>query len=224
MKVTEYLVSLKDQSCADFTAKLIPSIEKQKVLGIKTPVLKKLAKTLVNTPDGWDFLKSLPHYYLEENNLHMYLIGCQKDFYTVINLIEDFLPFVDNWATCDGLSPTIFKKHKQELLLYIKKWLSSNKVYTVRFGVRMLMCYYLDDDFSPDILNMVKDINSQEYYVNMMISWFFATALAKQYDATIKYFTHPCLNTFCHNKAIQKALESFRVGEEHKQYLKTLKL
>lgn len=222
-EVFEKLISLSDEKNADFLSKLTPTIDRKRVLGVRTPNLRKLAKNLYATKEAEDFLAATPHYFLEENTLHLFLLGLEKDFEKAVNKVDEFLPFVDNWATCDGFSSITFKKNADRLSPYIDKWISSNKTYTVRFGVSMLLKYYLDANFSDEVLVKVSKISSDEYYVNMMISWFFATALAKQWDCTVKYIEENRLSDFCHNKTIQKARESFRITEEQKIYLKTLK-
>lgn len=221
--VTEKLLNLSDQKNADFLSKLTPTVEREKVLGVRTPNLRKLAKSLYGTKEAEKFLASTPHYYLEENTLHLFLLGFEKDFFKAVKAVDEFLPYVDNWATCDGFSSTTFKKNPDLLSPYVDKWISSDKTYTVRFGVLALMKYYLDENFTEEVLKKVSKISSDEYYVNMMISWFFATALAKKWDYAIKYIEENRLSDFCHNKTIQKARESFRVLDEHKEYLKGLK-
>ncbi len=224
MTITERLISLSNEKDADFSAKLIPTVARPKILGIKVPVLRRLAKEYFNTLEGKEFLNELPHEYLEENSLHFFMVGLEKDFDKQIELVNDFLPFLDNWATCDEFSSPAFRKNPDRLLPYINNWIASDKTYTVRFGIGMLLKYYLDDNYFSEVLKTVADIKSEEYYVNMMIAWFFATALAKRYDDAVKYFTTKTLSDFCHNKAIQKARESFRVSDEHKAFLKTLKV
>lgn len=224
MTITERLISLSNVKDGDFSAKLTPSVERSAVLGVKVPVLRKLAKEYYGTLQGNDFLKSLPHKYLEENSLHFFMVSLEKDFDKQIILVNQFLPYVDNWATCDEFSSATFKKNPDKLLPYIKTWIKSDKTYTVRFGIGMLLKYFLDDNYFTGVLDMVAEVKSEEYYVNMMTAWFFATALAKRYDDAIKFFTHKTLSTFCHNKSIQKACESFRISDEHKAFLKALKV
>lgn len=221
--VSEKLLSLTDVKNADFVAKLTPTIPRERILGVKVPVLKSLGKALYDTDDGTEFIKTLPHYYLEENSLHFFIISNEKDFDKLIDEVERFLPYVDNWTTCDGFSSSTFKKNTERLTPYIDKWLLSKEIYTIRFAVSMLLKYYLDDKFTPSVLEKVAKIRSNEYYVNMMISWFFQTALVKQWDFAIKYIEENLLNDFCHNKAIQKSRESFRISDERKAYLKSLK-
>lgn len=221
--VTKLLIDLKDDKNAAFVAKLTPTVEKGRILGIRTPRLRQLAKTLYKTPEAEDFLRDIPHCYLEENTLHLFILGHEKDFEKAALKVDKFLPYVDNWATCDGFSSVAFKKNPDSLIHYIDKWITSGQTYTIRFGVLMLMKYYLDENFTPEVLEKVSKIQSDEYYVNMMIAWFFATALAKQRNYTIKYIEENRLSDFCHNKTIQKARESFRISDSEKEYLKTLK-
>lgn len=221
--VTEKLLSLTDAKNADFVAKLTPTIPRERILGVKVPVLRSLGKALYGTEDGKAFINALPHRYLEENTLHFFIISNEKDFDKLVYEVERFLPYVDNWATCDGFSSPTFKKNTDRLTPYIDKWLLSKETYTVRFAVSMLLKYYLDDDFTPSVLEKVAKIQSEEYYVNMMISWFFQTALVKQWDFAIEYIKENRLNDFCHNKTIQKSRESFRIPQERKDYLKSLK-
>lgn len=217
------LFKLQDKKYGDFTASLIPTISRDTVIGVRTPQLRALAKRVKDTEDAKAFILALPHKYYEENNLHGFLICEIKDFDGCIRALDTFLPYVDNWATCDGLRPKCFKKNLGSLLPHIKRWLSSEHTYTVRFGIEMLMTYFLDDAFDAKFLKRVSEIKSDEYYINMMIAWYFATALAKQYDATLPYLEKETLPLWVHNKTIQKAVESYRVSDEHKMYLKTLK-
>ena len=171
-----------------------------------------------------EFLKALPHDFFEENNLHAFLLCEMKDFDACVQAVEDFLPYVDNWATCDQMSPGVFRKNKQALLPYIRCWIASERCYTRRFGTGMLMSHFLDEDFREEYLRLVSDKRSEEYYVNMMIAWYFATALAKQYEAALPYLENRRLDPWVHNKTIQKAVESFRVSDEHKACLRALKI
>ena len=221
--IRERLFALRDEKNAAFSAKLIPNIAPERVLGARLPAIRKLAGELAGTAEAEAFLQALPHEYLEEDHLHSFLIAGEKEFDTCIGKTETFLPFIDNWATCDSLRPKCFAKHKKELLPYIETWLHSAHLYTVRFAVGMLMCHYLDADFDEKYLQWVAALKSEEYYLNMMRAWYFATALAKQYESTLPLLESKTLDTFTHNKAIQKARESFRVSPEHKAYLKTLK-
>lgn len=218
------LFEMQDLKYRDFQRKLIPTVDPETVIGVRTPQLRKLAKEFSKTPDAASFLKILPHKYYEENNLHGFLIETIKDYGQVMEAIDTFLPYVDNWATCDLMSPKVFKKHLPELYENCKVWLASDKTYTVRFGIEMLMSFYLDEHFRPEILDLVAGVKSQEYYVNMMIAWFFATALAKQYDAALPYIREQRLDKWTHNKAIQKAMESYRIDDGRKAFLRALKV
>lgn len=218
------LFELQDIEYRDFQSKLIPSIEKETVIGVRTPVLRYLAKVLKSADDIEVILQDLPHKYFEENQLHAFIISLEKDFDTCIEQLEKFLPYIDNWATCDQLSPKVFKKHKKELLAHIDIWTSSNETYTVRFGIGMLMEHYLDEDFEITYPELVASIKSEEYYVNMMIAWYFATALAKQYESVLPFIEERRLEKWTHNKAIQKAIESRRITDKQKIYLRQLKI
>jgi 3-methyladenine DNA glycosylase AlkD len=213
----------RDEKYKEFMSRLIPTVSPEKVLGVRTPVLKRMAKQLKNDERGRRFLEELPHAYFEENQLHGFLISEIGDFEMCIDALEKFLPYMDNWATCDQTSPKIFKKHRKELVPYIEKWLQSPHTYTVRFAVGMLMQHFLDADFKPEYLEMVSRIRSEEYYINMEIAWYMATALAKQWDAAIPYLEQGKMEKWVHNRTIQKARESYRITEEQKEYLKTLK-
>lgn len=218
------LFELQDLKYKEFQCKLMPTINPETVIGVRTPDLRKLAKEYSKTSEASDFLKILPHRYYEENNLHGFLIETITDFDAAVALVDAFLPYIDNWATCDLMSPKVFKKHLPELYEKIKVWLESDQTYTVRFGIEMLMSFFLYHNFKPDMLELVVDIRSDEYYVNMMIAWYFATALAKQYDAALPYIREQRLEKWTHNKAIQKAIESYRISDESKAYLRTLKV
>lgn len=223
-KITEKLLSMQDKKYCEFQVKLIPGTRADDFIGIRTPELRAYAKELVKSGESDEFLSELPHRYFDENQLHAFIISEVKDFDTALGLTEKFLPFVDNWATCDQLRPKSFRKNKEKLLGSIRKWIVSDKTYTVRFGIGMLMCHFLDDDFDESYLKLVSEVKSGEYYVDMMIAWYFATALAKQYDAAVKYLENHVLSEWVHNKTIQKARESFRVTDSHKEYLNTLKV
>lgn len=223
MNIRETLLSLQDGKFAAFQAMLIPNVAPECILGVRTPELRKLAKQLRGSSDAEAFLNTLPHEFFEENNLHAFLLCGIKDFERCVRAVEDFLPYVDNWATCDQLRPKAFARNRQALLPRIRSWLDSDRTYTQRFGIGMLMSHFLDEDFREEYLSWVSDIHSEEYYVNMMIAWYFATALAKQYRAALPYIEERRLGPWVHNKTIQKALESYRVSEEHKACLKTLK-
>ena len=223
--IREELFKLQDVKYREFQKKLIPTVDSEKIIGVRTPELRKLAKEISRDFDADKdaFLAALPHEYFDENQLHAFIISEERDYHKCIGLVEAFLPYVDNWATCDQMSPKVFRKHKDDLLLHIEKWLKSEETYTIRFAVGMLMQHFLDDDFAPEYPAMVAGIRSEEYYVNMMRAWYFATALAKQYEAVIHYFKEQKLDVWTNNKAIQKARESYRITPEQKEYLKTLK-
>ena len=218
------LFELQDLSYRDFQCKLMPTVDPDTVIGVRTPDLRKLAKSFSKEPEAEAFLRTLPHKYYEENNLHGFLIETMKDYSQVIAALNAFLPYVDNWATCDQIRPKIFKKHLPELREQIQVWMASSHTYIVRFGIEMLMSFYLDEQFQPDYLDWVADVHSEEYYVNMMIAWYFATALAKQYDAALPYLQEHRLEPWTHNKAIQKAIESYRITDAQKAYLRSLKV
>lgn len=220
-EIQKKLVSMSEDKYRDFSAKLMPTVDKSKVLGIRIPILRKYAKEL---EDYEDFLKNLPHKYFEEDNLHGFLIEKEKDFDKCICLLDSFLPFVDNWATCDSMKPKVLKKYPEKLLIHIKKWIKSKDTYTVRYGINLLMSYYLEDNFECEYHKLVADITSDEYYINMMRAWYFATALAKQYENTICYIENKSLDIWTHNKTIQKAVESYRISDDKKEYLKSLRI
>ena len=224
MNIKEELLALQDISYADFQAKLTPNIPRNFFIGVRVPELRKLAKKVIEDPETSKFLKNLPHKYYDENMLHGLLISKIKDYDACLVAVDEFLPFVDNWAVCDIMSPKIFKKNKKALLEKIKEWSASEKTYTCRFGIEMLMSHFLDDDFKPEYLEIALSVNSEDYYVQMMVAWFFATALAKEWDATIKYIEDHRLDRWTHNKAIQKARESRRITPKEKEYLKSLKV
>lgn len=223
MSVYERLSKFKDNEYREFQSKLVPNISKDTILGVRTPDMRNIAKEVFGTKEGNDFLKKLPHKYYEENLVHFFLIAMIKDFDECIKETERFLPYIDCWPVCDQSSPKVFKKKHEELLPYIKKWIDSDHVYTSRFGMRMLMNEFLDKDFKPEYLKWVCAKKGEDYYLKMMVAWYFATALAKQYDASIVYFEKRKLDEWCHKKAIQKAIESYRVSDEHKDYLRSLK-
>lgn len=224
-QITKGLLELQDEKYRKFHANLMPNIAYDRIIGVRTPELRKYAKQVAREPYAEDFLKELPHTYYEENNLHGALL-CMlyKDVEELLEKLEVFLPYVDNWATCDMLSPKIFKKNLPLVYGNVKRWVKSNDTYTVRFGIVTLLGFFLDDAFEPEMLELVANINSEEYYINMAIAWYFSIALVKQYDSAILYFTKPRLDVWTHNKAIQKAVESRRIGEETKLYLKSLKI
>ena len=216
------LFALRDETNAAFMARLVPTLPPESVLGVRMPDCRALAKELCRMPDIGEFLTDLPHRYLDENNLHALILNEEKDCAAAVAAIDAFLPYVDNWATCDALRPKAFKKHPSALPDECRRWMRSGATYTVRFGIEMLMTHYLDEDFRPEYLEEVSIIKSKEYYVNMMIAWYFATALAKQYEAAISYIEQRRLDQWTHNKTIRKAIESCRITEERKVYLRTL--
>ena len=222
-EILQRLFTLQDLKYRDFQAKLMPTVDKNTIIGVRTPELKKLAKEFAKREDVGAFLDALPHGYYDENNLHGFILCEEKDFDRVIARLDAFFPYIDNWATCDLLSPKVFRKHKAELLPHIRRWLASDRVYTVRFGIEMLLSHYLDEDFAPEYFEWVAAVKSEEYYVNMMIAWYFATALAKQYDAALPILLEQRLAVWTHNKTIQKAIESYRITDEQKAYLRTLR-
>ena len=216
------LFALRDETNAAFMARLVPTLPPESVLGVRMPDCRALAKELCRMPDIGEFLTDLPHRYLDENNLHALILNEEKDSAAAVAAIDAFLPYVDNWATCDALRPKAFKKHPSALPDECRRWMRSGATYTVRFGIEMLMTHYLDEDFRPEYLEEISIIKSKEYYVNMMIAWYFATALAKQYEAAISYIEQRRLDQWTHNKTIRKAIESCRITEERKAYLRTL--
>lgn len=222
-EIQKRLFALQDAPYGDFQARLIPTVERARIIGVRTPALRALAKELRGSETAERFMAELPHEYFEENQLHGFLISLQKDYGRCVAMLERFLPFVDNWATCDQLSPRCFKKRPEGLADKAREWIASGETYTVRFGVGVLMSHFLDNGFDIVYPELVAGILSEEYYVNMMLAWYFATALAKQYEAVIGYFERRRMPIWVHNKAIQKAIESYRVSDEHKAYLRTLR-
>ncbi|MBQ2801215.1 MAG: DNA alkylation repair protein [Lachnospiraceae bacterium] len=218
------LFALEDKKYKEFHSKLMPTINQDTIIGVRTPAMRKLAKELAKQPEYMAYIHMLPHNYYDENNLHGFLIEAIKDYEECVSAVNEFLPYVDNWATCDSMSPKVFKKHRPELLEQIKIWMASEHTYTIRYGIGMLMTHFLDENFEKEYLEWVARIRSEEYYVNMMIAWYFATALAKQPEATLPYIEQKRLDVWTHNKAIQKAVESFRVTKEQKEYLRTLRV
>ena len=211
---------MQDLKYRDFHSKLMPTVDKEKVIGVRTPELRKFAKEIAKTAYSKEFLANLPHEYYEENNLHAFLIEEIKDYYLCIAELNRFLPYVDNWATCDMMRPKIFRKHLPELLVEIQKWLNSKDTYTLRFGMEMLMVYYLDENFKTEYADAVAEIRSDEYYIKMAIAWLYSVCLVKEYDKTVKVIENKLLDKWTHNKTIQKAIESYRVSENKKAYLK----
>lgn len=219
----EKLIKLKDEKYKEFQSKLVPNINKDTIIGIRTPELRNIAKEIFNNDEKEVFLNDLPHEYYEENLIHFFILSMIKDFDECIKKVEKFLPYVDCWPVSDQASPKVFKKHHDKLLPYVKKWIKSKHIYTSRFGIRILMNEYLGEDFKPEYLELVASVKSDEYYLKMMVAWYFATALAKKYEETIPYFEEKRLDDWIHKKAIQKACESFRVSDSHKEYLKSLR-
>lgn len=219
----ERLFALGDERYAGFQSVLIPNIPKETVIGVRMPMMRKLAKEIAGAEEMRAFLAELPHAYYDENILHSVLLSQMKDYDTCMEAVEAFLPHIDNWAVCDCLSPKAFAGHKPELLENIREWAKSEHVYTCRFGLEMLMTHFLDDDFKPEYLELPADVKLEDYYAKMMVAWFFATALAKQWDAAVVYLQQNRLEPWTHNKTIQKARESYRITAGQKEYLKTLK-
>ena len=222
-EIQELLFAKQDTKYRDFQAPLFPNLNKERMIGVRTPELKKLAKELCGSVLADKFIETLPHDYFDENQLHAFLISLTKDYQMCLKEVNKFLPYIDNWGTCDQLSPKVFAKHKDSLIVSIKEWLKSKHTYTVRFAIGMLMQYYLDESFKEEYLEMVAITRSDEYYINMMIAWYFATALAKQYETAIKYIEDKRLSPWTHNKTIQKAVESYRISVKQKAYLRSLK-
>ena len=223
MTVYERLVACGNEQYRDFQSKLVPNIPKEIILGVKTPDMRKIAKEIKGTAEAESFLIQLPHRYYEENLVHFFLIALIRDFDECAKAVESFLPYVDCWPVCDQSSPKVFAKNHQKLLPLIRKWIGSEHVYTARFGIRMLMNEFLGEDFKSEYLEWVATVNGEDYYIKMMVAWYFATALAKKYDESIVYIEEHRLEPWTHKKAIQKAIESFRVSDAHKEYLKSLR-
>ena len=217
------LFALQDEEYRAFQCRLMPTVDPETVIGVRTPALRRLAKELYGTPQAEIFLQELPHGYYEENNLHAFLIEQIPEYVACVEELNAFLPYVDNWATCDGLSPTVFKRHPTALPGQIRAWLNSDQAYTVRFGVCMLMKHYLDAYFRPEYPEWVAALPGEDYYIRMVAAWYFATALAKQPEAALLYIEQHRLPVWTHNKVIQKAVESYRITPRQKSYLKTLK-
>ena len=223
-EIREALFQLRDEEYRRFQAGLIPGIAPETMIGVRTPALRSLAKQLYRSGEYTGFLAELPHRFFDENQLHAFILSEMRDFEACIAETCRFLPYVDNWATCDQLSPRVFKKSRRQLLEYIRAWLESGQTYTVRFAIGMLMSHFLEADFDPEYLRMVSQVRSGEYYVRMMVAWYFATALAKQYDAALPCIEEHWLEPWTHNKAIQKCIESNRIPGDRKAYLKTLRV
>ena len=224
-KITEELFEMRDTAYHAFHKKLIPTVPEEKIIGVRTPALRAYAKALSKRPEAHDFLQDLPHEYYEEYNLHgALLFHLYKDVESYLEELEKLLPYVDNWATCDMMGPKVFKKNLPLVYNYVKKWIASGETYTIRFAVVTLLGYFLEEDFQPEMLDLVAGIESEEYYVKMAVAWYFSMALVKQYDATIPYMEERVLPAWTHNKAIQKTVESYQICKETKAYLKTLKV
>ena len=217
------LFALQDINYKAFHEKSIPTVPPETVIGIRTPVLRRFASDYAKTPDAAEFRASLPHAYYEENNLHMLLVTKIKDYPECLRKVKEFLPYINNWATCDLPAPKCFEEYREELLPVIREWLLTTDTYTIRYGIGLLMRLYLDDMYRPEYADLVARVRSEEYYVNMMIAWYFATALAKQWDTVIPYLEERKLDRWVHQKTIQKAVESFRITPEQKVYLKSLR-
>ena len=222
-EIREELFRLQDRAYGAFQRKLIPTVDPDTLIGVRTPDLRRYARQLAKREEITAFLEDLPHRYFHENQLHAFILSESKDYTWCAAEVSRFLPYVDNWATCDQLSPRVFRKHRPELLEKIREWISAEETYTVRFAIGMLMEHFLVEDFDPAYPELVANLRSEEYYVNMMIAWYFATALAKQYEAIIPYIEKCRLSLWTHNKAIQKSVESNRIPAERKEYLKSLR-
>ena len=222
--IQKFLFSMQDEKYRNFQKNLIPTVGPDRIIGVRTPDLRKFAGQLIKEGSADAFLEELPHRYFDEDQLHAFILSEMKEYDRCIAAVNRFLPYVDNWATCDQMSPKVFKKHRTDLLVHIREWLNSGEVYTIRFAIGMLMQHYLDEDFDPAYPELVSQIRSDEYYINMMIAWYFATALAKQYDAVLPYLTEHRLDQWTHNKTIQKAIESYRITDEQKANLTELRM
>ena len=222
-EIRKELKKLQDIGYRKMQVTIIPTVSADSIIGVRTPALRQLAKEFSKREDISAFLEDLPHKYFEENQLHAFILSGMKDAENCIKLVDSFLPYVDNWATCDQMSPKVFKKHKELLLEYVNKWIGSGHTYVKRFAIGMLMEHFLDEDFKTSYLTKVSKIRSEEYYVNMMTAWYFATALAKQYEAALPFIEGQKLDKWTHNKSIQKAVESYRITPEQKEYLKSLR-
>lgn len=222
--IQKRLFALADEEYADFQAKLTPTVPREKFIGVRVPKVRLLAKEFIKEPEHMDFLKILPHEYYDENMLHGLLISEIRDYDEAISLTDAFLPFVDNWAVCDIMSPKCFKKNKEKLIIKIREWAKSDLTYTARFGIEMLMSHFLDADFKKEYLDIAAGVSGEDYYIKMMIAWFFATALTKKWDAALPYITEERLPVWVHNKTISKARESYRITPEQKELLNTYKI
>ena len=222
-KILKTLYAVADAGYRDFQSALVPTINKKNVIGVRTPILRKMARDMVKSWEYKDFISKLPHKYFEENQLHAFIISEIKDFDIALNEVSRFLPYVDNWATCDQMSPKVFAKNSDKLLPHIKKWIKSKDVYAVRFGVLCLMRYFLDEKFDIKYVNIVADINSDEYYINMMRAWYFATAAAKHFEKVLPYFKFGRIDEWTRKHAIQKAVESYRISAKNKETLRKMR-
>ena len=223
-KIVEELFRMQDKDYALMQTKIIPTVAADRIIGVRTPALRTFAKSLYKDSDIDAFLSSVPHQYFDEDQLHAFILSLEKNFDKCIAEVDAFLPYIDNWATCDQLSPKVFKKEPEKLLPHIQSWIKSDRTYTVRFAIGMLMQHFLDERFDVKDADLAAAVRSEEYYVNMMIAWYFATALAKQYESILPYLEEKRLDDWVHNKAIQKSVESYRITDEQKTYLKTLKV
>ncbi len=223
-EIVAELFRMRDGEYALMQARILPTVTADRIIGVRTPALRTFAKSLRKDSDIEAFLSGAPHRYFDEDQLHAFVIALERDFEKCIAEVERFLPFIDNWATCDQLSPKAFKREPEKLLPYIQSWIQSNRTYTVRFAIGMLMQHFLDERFDTRYADMVAEVRSEEYYVNMMVAWYFATALAKQYEAVLPYLEKKKLDDWVHNKAIRKSIESYRISDEQKAYLRTLKV
>ncbi len=222
-EIIEKLFEWQDKDYKSFQCKLIPTVKNDSIIGVRTPILRKYAHEIAGCDKVGFFLEDLPHKYYEENNLHAFVLCEIKDYDDCIKMLDNFLPYINNWATCDSMKPKCFKKNKDKLIIKINEWLESDDVYTVRFAISMLLTHYLDCDFKPEYLELVSKTTSDEYYINMMIAWYFATALAKQWESTIPFIENNLLSEWVHRKTITKALESYRITPQQKEYLKSFK-
>ena len=223
MNIQSRLYELRDERYADFQRRLLPTVKPEAVIGVRTPMLRRFAKELRQSGEAQVFLDALPHRLFDENQLHVLILSAEGDYETALREVERFLPYIDNWATCDQLVPKAFARHRDRLFGEVVRWTKSEAEYTIRFGIKMLMSHYLDDLFRPEMPHLVAVVRREEYYIRMMQAWYFATALAKQWESAIAFFETPTLDVWTHNKAIQKAIESYRVSDDHKSYLRTLK-
>lgn len=223
-EIREELFRQQDEDYRIFQSRLTPTVDCDFFIGVRTPALRKMARQFAGREDIDVFLTDIPHRYFDENQLHAFIIAGIKDYGRCLKAVEAFLPYIDNWATCDQMSPKVFGKHKAELLEEIKRWMASQETYTVRFGIKLLMQHYLDEEFDHSFPQLVADIRSEEYYVRMMVAWYFATALAKQYDVAVSFLEERRLDNWTHNKTIQKAVESYRISQSQKEYLRSLKI